>query len=100
MGIGLMIKYRSIGASTASLVASQVAIGIGGGMLNVPTQLDVQANASHSQVAAATAVFLTVLELGGAVGSAISGAIWSSLIPKKLALYLPADTKGQASAIY
>ena len=69
-------------------------------MCHGPAQLGVQASASHQEVAAATAAFLTLLEIGGAVGSAISGAIWSANIPVKLAAYLPAETKDQASAIY
>ena len=67
IGIGLMIRYRSPGSSTGQIVGTQIAVGIGGGMLNVPAQLGVQAAVSHSDVASATAIFLTILELGGAV---------------------------------
>lgn len=91
MGMGLMLAYRNQDASTATLVGTQIAVGIGGGWLNVPVQLGVQASASHQQVAAATTVWLTILEVGGAVGSAISGAIWATYVPQKLQLYLPAD---------
>lgn len=100
MGLGLMYRYREEGVSTATLVGCQIATGIGGGLLNVPAQLGVQASASHQEVAAATAVFLTILEIGGAVGSAISGAIWTSSVPDKLERYLPTEIKDQASLIY
>ena len=100
VGIGLMIRYRTQDTTTSALVGCQIAVGIGGGLINVPAQLGVQASASHGEVAAATAVFLTILEIGGAVGSAISGAIWSSNIPGKLTEYLPAETRDQATAIY
>lgn len=100
MGIGLMIKYRTQDASIGTLVGTQIAIGIGGGMANVPAQIGVQASASHGEVAAATAVYLTMLEVGGAVGSAISGAVWTSSILRKLENYLPASAKDQASSIY
>jgi hypothetical protein len=100
MGMGLMYHFRREGISTGSLVGCQIAIGIGGGMLNVPAQLGVQASASHQQVAAATAIFLTILEIGGACGAAISGAVWSSQIPKKLKLYLPPDINNQSALIY
>ncbi|KAI9832668.1 MAG: hypothetical protein M1819_004253 [Sarea resinae] len=100
MGIGLMIKYRNEASSTAQIVGTQIAVGIGGGMLNVPAQLGVQASASHQEVAAATAIFLATLEIGGAVGSAISGAVWSANIQKKLKEYLPANAKGDAASIY
>ncbi|KAI9782316.1 MAG: hypothetical protein M1816_001929 [Peltula sp. TS41687] len=100
MSLGLMVRYRTEGSSIGQLVGTQIALGIGGGILNVPAQLGVQASASHQEVAAATAIFLCVLEIGGAVGSAISGAIWRGNIPKKLHEYLPSDARGQASIIF
>lgn len=100
LGVGLMIRYRTEGSSIAQIVGTQIAVGIGGGMLNVPAQLGVQASASHQEVAAATAIFLTIVEIGGAVGSAISGAVWTANIPKKLALYLPANAQGDAVKIF
>lgn len=100
LGTGLMIRYRSEGSSTAQIVGTQIALGIGGGMVNVPAQLGVQASVSHGEVAAATAVFLTVVEIGGAVGSAISGAVWTKNIPRKLALYLPLDAQADALSIF
>ncbi|KAJ4347816.1 uncharacterized protein N0V89_009186 [Didymosphaeria variabile] len=100
LGMGIMLRYRNEDASTATLVGTQIAIGIGGGILNVPVQLGVQASASHQQVAAATTVWLTLLEVGGAVGSAISGAIWSTYVPRKLQQYLPAETVANATIIF
>ncbi|KAH6625316.1 major facilitator superfamily domain-containing protein [Boeremia exigua] len=100
MGFGLMIAYRTENASTWTIIGTQVAVGIGGGFLNVPAQLAVQASASHQQVAAATTVFLTILEVGGAVGSAVSGAIWSSYVPSKLQQYLPSDLAPNYATIY
>lgn len=100
LGLLLMIFYRVEHASTASLVATTALVGIGGGMLNVPAQLGVQASANHQEVAAATAIFLTFLEIGGAVGSAVSGAIWTASVPRKLALYLPPETRDRAAEIY
>ena len=92
LGIGLIIKYRTPDTSVATLVGCQIVIGIGGGLVNVPSQLGVQASASHQEVAAATAIFLTILEVGGAV-------VWTSSITSKLTRYLPADAKSQASFI-
>jgi hypothetical protein len=100
LGMGLLIRYRQQGVSTGVLVGCQIAVGIGGGMLNVPAQLGVQASASHQQVAAATAAFLTITEIGGALGSAISGAVWSNTVPKKLAHYLPPSIADQSTLIY
>lgn len=99
-GLLLMRLYRKEGNSALQILGTQVVIGAGGGLLNVPVQLGVQASASHQEVAAATAMFLTSMEMGGALGAAISGAIWTHSIPHKLRLYLPEETKGEASEIF
>ena len=69
-------------------------------MLSVPAQLGVQASVSHSDVAAATAIYLTIVEIGGAVGAAIPGAVWTANLPKKLALYLRPTAKAEANVIF
>ncbi|KAJ6008025.1 hypothetical protein N7540_012001 [Penicillium herquei] len=99
-GLALMLMCRQEGASHFQVLGTQILVGCGGGLLNVPVQLGVQASASHQEVAAATAMFLTSMEMGGAVGAAISGAIWTSLIPKKLQQYLPEETKSHANEIF
>lgn len=99
-GLAMMLMCRGEGASHVQILATQIIVGCGGGLLNVPVQLGVQASASHQEVAAATAMFLTSMEMGGAVGAAISGAVWSSSIPKKLLQYLPEETKSEAGEIF
>ena len=100
LGVGLMIRYRVQSSSVSQIVGSQIAVGIGGGMVNVPAQLGVQASVSHGDVAAATAIFLTMVEVGGAVGSAISGAIWTGNLLPKLEQYLPSAAQADATMIY
>jgi MFS family permease len=100
LGLCLMLFYRTENASRFSIITSQVIVGIGGGILTGPAQLGVQASANHQEVGAATAIFLTLLEIGGAVGNAISGAIWTHNMPEKLKLYLPEETQDQAHAIF
>ncbi|TLS24439.1 hypothetical protein PpBr36_09020 [Pyricularia pennisetigena] len=100
LGIALMINYRSENAGMPALVGTQVCIGIGGGMLNVPAQLGVQATAKHQNLAIATAVWLMVLELGGAIGSAISGAVWTKVVPATLTELLPEASRANATAIF
>ncbi|KAL4957989.1 major facilitator superfamily domain-containing protein [Aspergillus filifer] len=99
-GLLMMLLYRKEGSSWIQVLGTQVIVGAGGGLLNVPVQLGVQASASHQEVAAATAMFLTSMEMGGAVGAAISGAVWTHNIPRKLSLYLPEEYKSEAGAIF
>jgi hypothetical protein len=101
LGVGLMIRYRQEGVSIGTNVGVQIAVGIGGGMYNVPMQLAVQSVVPHQDVAAVTAIFLTIIEVGGAVGSAISGVVWSSNLPGKLASYTAGTAaEGTSMAIY
>lgn len=100
LGMGLMMYYRTETASLSAIIGSQIAIGFGGGMLNVPAQVGVQASASHQDLGSATAIFLTVISIGTAVGSAISGAVWGQNIPTKLTAYLPEAAKENATLIF
>lgn len=95
-----MLRYRREGSTLFEVFGTQIIIGLGGGFLNVPAQLGVQAASSHQEVAAATAIFLTALEMGGAIGAAVSGSIWVTYIPKKLELYLPPESQGDAAEIF
>lgn len=100
IGMGLMMKYRTETASLSAIIGIQILIGFGGGMLNVPAQLGVQASAGHQHLGAATAMFLTLISVGGSIGSAISGSVWGKNIPAKLEAYLPEASKPMAMTIY
>lgn len=100
LGVGLMIRYRVQGSSMSQIVGTQIAVGIGVGLVSVPAQLGVQASVAHQDVAAATAIFLTIVEIGGAVGSAFSGAVWIANIPAKLEKYLAPSAQADAKLIF
>ncbi|KAF3915285.1 hypothetical protein AA313_de0201546 [Arthrobotrys entomopaga] len=100
LGFGLMLRYRVEGSTLTQIVINQVLVGLGGGFLNVPAQLGVQSVVPHQDVGLATALFLTAISVGQAIGSAISGAIWTNSILKKLDQYLPEEAKVNATLIY
>lgn len=100
LGMGLMMRYRAEDTPLSAIIGIQVFIGFGGGMLNVPTQLGIQASAGHQHVGTATAIFLTLISVGAAIGAAISGALWGRLIPSKLHTYLPEEVRGRAKTIF
>ncbi|RXW16248.1 hypothetical protein EST38_g9606 [Candolleomyces aberdarensis] len=89
LGAGLMIHSRGANASDAEVVWSQLLQGIGGGMAAVTSQVGAQASVKHADTAMVTAVVLLCTEIGGAIGSAIAGSIWTSMMPKQLAEHLP-----------
>lgn len=96
-----MIKFRTSTATLGQIIFAQLLTGVGGGTINVPAQLGLQAACAHTNVAVATAMFLTMANIGGAVGSAVSGAIWSNLLPGKLERNLDGlAAKENSTAIY
>jgi len=114
----ILVHTRTRDASIMTLSLAQTGLGAGAGLMHVSTQLIVQAAASsvfansdrmpsqnsHAQqqqyVGVATATFLTMAQVGVAVGAALSGAIWGKLIPLKLYKYLPDTAKGDVQKIY
>ncbi|EGZ71411.1 siderophore iron transporter mirC [Neurospora tetrasperma FGSC 2509] len=84
--IVILLMTRTKGVSIHSLFSAQAVLGAGAGLMHVATQLAVQASCGdkHAHVGVATAAFLTLVEVGAAVGAAFSGVIWGRLIPRKL----------------
>lgn len=64
------------------------------------TQLAVMAVVSHQDTAAVLAILGTVTSIGGAVGLAISGAIWTNTLPEQLAQNLPPSINNQSATIF
>ncbi|KII88069.1 hypothetical protein PLICRDRAFT_176809 [Plicaturopsis crispa FD-325 SS-3] len=100
LGVGLMIHSRGANASTAEIVMAQVLQGMGGGFAATALQVGAQAAVAHADVATVTAVVLLLVEIGGAVGTAIAGAIWANTMPANLAKYLPTLSDSARAELY
>ncbi|QRV78334.1 major facilitator superfamily transporter [Ceratobasidium sp. AG-Ba] len=88
-GVGLMIHSRGAKGNTGELVMTQIIQGLGGGFAAVASQVGAQASVPHGEVAIVTAMVLLVTEIGGAIGTAIAGGIWTNTMPKQLEIHLP-----------
>ncbi|KNE99463.1 hypothetical protein PSTG_07181 [Puccinia striiformis f. sp. tritici PST-78] len=90
-GVGtlLMVRSRRLDNPMTEIVISQVIGGFGGGFTTLASQLGVQAVVGHQDVGISTAVFLTITQIGGAVGSSLAGSIWTSRLESALAQRLP-----------
>ncbi|CAE7136928.1 unnamed protein product [Rhizoctonia solani] len=88
-GVGLMIHSRGAKGNTGELVMTQVIQGLGGGFAAVASQVSAQASVPHSEVAIVTAMVLLVTEIGGAIGTAVAGGIWTNTMPRQLEIHLP-----------
>lgn len=97
---GLMIYFRSPGHSVGYQCMCQIFLAVGGGTLILIEQIAVMAASTHEEYAAMLALLSTFGNIGGAVGSSVSGAIWTNTLPVKLREFLPAELKDQWSVIY
>ncbi|CDO70201.1 hypothetical protein BN946_scf184942.g1 [Trametes cinnabarina] len=100
VGVGLMIHSRGANSSDAEIVWTQLLQGIGGGFASVCSQVGAQASVPHVDVAMVTAVVLLWTEIGGSVGSAVAGAIWTNTMPGKLAEHLPALNQTERDTLF
>ncbi|KAJ3541158.1 hypothetical protein NM208_g4734 [Fusarium decemcellulare] len=71
-------------ANEPAFITSKSLLGVGRGLAQVALQVSLQAVLTNEQIAVATAVYLSSLGFGSNLGVTISGAIWNSLLPRKL----------------
>ncbi|KAK4175779.1 putative siderophore iron transporter 1 [Triangularia setosa] len=83
---GLLIRYRGDAetSSRAGVIGAQVVLGIAGGMFPYPAQASLQVALKHENLAVMTGLYLATYNLGSAFGGAISGAIWTQVLPSEL----------------
>eukprot|EP01057_Protomagalhaensia_wolfi_P005938 Protomagalhaensia_wolfi_Nauph_80__5937@NODE_788_length_1995_cov_66_485685_g594_i0_p1_GENE_NODE_788_length_1995_cov_66_485685_g594_i0NODE_788_length_1995_cov_66_485685_g594_i0_p1_ORF_typecomplete_len592_score128_01TRI12/PF06609_13/2_2e66MFS_1/PF07690_16/1_4e14MFS_1/PF07690_16/3_5e13Sugar_tr/PF00083_24/2_3e07Sugar_tr/PF00083_24/5_8OATP/PF03137_20/1OATP/PF03137_20/0_015_NODE_788_length_1995_cov_66_485685_g594_i02191829 len=77
-GVLLMIPFRRPERHIAWLIFAQCVVGIGGGFYGTPGLVNSQGWASKKDVAAVTAIYLTMGPLGGAFGVGVAGAMWAA----------------------
>ncbi|KAM0420331.1 hypothetical protein ACHAPT_011873 [Fusarium lateritium] len=101
---GLPIYFTNIDgsrvASEAALTTGQVLLGLGRGFAQVPLQVSLQAVVSDHEIGIATAMFLSASGFGANVGNSIGGALWNTLLPRKLRENLPDSEKDNTHAIF
>ncbi|KAH8668466.1 major facilitator superfamily-domain-containing protein [Xylariales sp. PMI_506] len=97
---GLMIYFRKPNQNVGYLVMCQVFISIGGSIFIIIEQLAILAAVDHQHIAAALALLNVVGTVGDALGSTISGAIWTYTFPVALGWWLPDDAQADLEDIY
>ncbi|KAL0936158.1 MFS sit siderophore-iron:H+ symporter [Colletotrichum truncatum] len=78
----ILIAYSG-GASSSSktgLIIGQIVMGLAGGLFAYPTQASIQASADHEHVAVITSLYLSLFNVGSALGNCLSGALWTQLL--------------------
>ncbi|KAL2266005.1 hypothetical protein VTJ83DRAFT_5357 [Remersonia thermophila] len=86
VAFGLLIRYRgdADSSSRAGIIGAQVLLGVAGGMFPYPAQASIQAGLRHEHLAVVTGLYLATYNLGSAFGGAVSGAIWTQVLPDAL----------------
>lgn len=100
LGTGLLIYFRSPRFSVGYVIMCQVFIAFSGGTIILLQQTSIMAAVDHTRIAAVLALLGLFGYMGGAIGSAISGAIWTNTVPQALEKYLPEYALVNATDIY
>ncbi|OCF78545.1 hypothetical protein I204_00485 [Kwoniella mangroviensis CBS 8886] len=88
LATGLMLRYRTSHNSQAELAIIQVLRGASNGFIPYPIQALIQAAAPHEHLALVTAGWTAIYYVAFGVGAAISGAMWTNIVPDTLTNYL------------
>ncbi|EXJ81025.1 hypothetical protein A1O3_07313 [Capronia epimyces CBS 606.96] len=100
LGAGLMIYFRGRDHGIGYLVMCQIFIAFGGGTLVIGEDMAVMAAADRDGVPMMLSLIGLMSSVGGAVGYAVSSAIYNNTFPQKLLNSLPADAKDDYTTIY
>lgn len=100
LGGALLVRLRQPHTPVVALVLCQVLIAVGGDTLLITMQMAVMAVAQHGEVASLIALLGLAGAVGSAMGSSVSGAIWTNTVYAELRRLLPDDAKDLAEEIY
>lgn len=101
IGVGLLIKFRGGPDAKAGVIAGEVFVGLAGGFFPYPSLILIQTVAKHQHMSILIGLMFTVNNLGVALGSCVSGAIWTQTLHKELEKNLAPFNNGTlASMIY
>jgi hypothetical protein len=100
LAISLMIHFRRPHTNIGYIIMCQIFMAFGGSTIILCEQVSVMAAVDHQHIAAALALLSVCGWIGGSIGSAISGAIWTNSFPTALAKLLPPESIDMLDAIY
>jgi len=98
---GILIEFRggTGHASYAGIVAGQCVLGFAGGFFTYPVQVSIQAATKHEHLALVTGLYLGLYNIGSALGTTVSGAVWTQTLPGKLNRALATVTTNSTMAV-
>ncbi|KKK14577.1 hypothetical protein P175DRAFT_0467839 [Aspergillus ochraceoroseus IBT 24754] len=99
LGAGLMIHFRGETDDIGYIIMCQIFIAFGGGTIVIGQDMAVMASADREGVPMMLSLIGLFSSLGGAIGYAVSAAIYNNTFTEVLRSRLPEDLKSQADAI-
>ncbi|KAH7324764.1 major facilitator superfamily domain-containing protein [Stachybotrys elegans] len=102
LALGLMIHYRGGTGqdNRIGLIAAQVLLGVGGGLFPYTAQASLQVHLKHEHLAVMTGLYLATYNVGSALGNAVSGALWTQVLPARLETSLRDINSTLAAQVY
>jgi MFS family permease len=91
LGVALMIHFRQPSQGIGYVIMCQIFIAFGGGSMVIGEDMAVMAAAPHADVASMLALIGLFTSVGGAIGQAVSGAIYTNKFPAALDRALPGN---------
>ncbi|CCH46048.1 Siderophore iron transporter [Wickerhamomyces ciferrii] len=95
ISMGITLWARNDHASTGALVWTEILLGIGGACSSVGSQVASQASVPHQDTALVISLLLQWSSIGGAIGSAVSSAIWQGKMPGNLRKFMPSSVSDE-----
>lgn len=99
LGAGLMIHFRQPGQPLGYIIMCQIFIACAGGVLVITNQVAAMSANQHADIAVILALISLFSSVGGAIGSAVSGAIWTNTFGPALIGLLPEADVADAATI-
>jgi len=102
VAFGILLRFRGglTQSSYAGIIAGEVVLGFAGGLFPYPVQTLIQAATQHEHLALVTGLYLALYNIGSAIGSTISGALWTQILPGELERNLAGVTNNATIAVY
>ena len=100
LGAGLMIHFRGEGDDIGYIIMCQIFIAFSGGMLVIGQQMSVMCASDRNNMPILLSVLSLSSSFGGAIGDAVSGAIYANTFPDALRDRLPTSEQDSWQAIY
>lgn len=100
LGAGLMIHFRGSDSDIGYVIMCQIFIAFAGGMMVIGEQMAVMCASDLEGIPMMISLVSLFSNLGGAIGYAVSAAIYANTFPQGLREALPESAKDQWAAIY